>query len=135
MLTEREINEIAINHANISKTDHYYLEFLSVKPSAFLDGYWDASFKVFTQEGTELEGPLLIAIDGETGEINTMEQLIMKHSKDSRVKISNQPIKNIFNTSIPVFKQPNQISHPQGQPGKRLPLFYADRPIEAPKQD
>ena len=40
MLTEREINKIAINHANISKTEHYYLEFLFVKPSAFLDGYW-----------------------------------------------------------------------------------------------
>lgn len=97
MLTEREINKIAINYVNINKIDHYYLEFLSVKPSVFLDGYWDASFKVFTQEGHELEGPLLVAIDGETGEISTMEKIIMKYGKDSRVKISNQPIKKQSN--------------------------------------
>ena len=97
MLTEREMNKIAINYANINKTEHYYLEFLFVKPSAFLDGYWDISFKVFTQEGHELEGPLLVVIDGETGEISTMEQLIMKYGKDSRVKISNQPIKKHSN--------------------------------------
>ena len=93
MLTEREINQIAIHYAKISKTEHYYLEFLCVKPSVFLDGYWDAGFKVFTQEGNELEGPLLVAINGETGEISTMEQLIMKHGTDRDVKISNQPIK------------------------------------------
>ena len=93
MLTEKEIIKIATEYANTNKTEHYYLEHLCIKPSVFLDGYWDASFTVFTQEGTELEGPLLIAIDGKTGEINTMEQLIMKHSNDSRVKISNRPIK------------------------------------------
>ena len=101
MLTEKEITKIATEYANINKTEHYYLEYLCVKPSVFLDGYWDASFTGFTQEGTELEGPLLIAIDGETGEINTMEQLIMKHRKDSRVKISNQPIKTYLMPQFP----------------------------------
>lgn len=93
MLNEREINQIAIHHANISKTELYYLELLSVKPSIFLDGYWDAGFKVFNQDGSEMEGPLLLAIDGETGEISTMEQLIMKLGKDSEAKISNHPLK------------------------------------------
>ena len=93
MLTEKEITEIAAEYANINKTEHYYLEYLCAKPSVFLDGYWDAGFTVFTYKGNEPKGPLLIAIDGENGEINTMEQLIMKHSRDSRVKISNQPIK------------------------------------------
>ena len=93
MLNEREIKQIAIHYANINKTEYYYLELLSVKPSTFLDGYWDAGFTVFTQEGTELEGPLLIAINGETGEINSMEELIMRHGNDSSVKILNQPIK------------------------------------------
>lgn len=97
MFTEKEINKIAINYANISKTEHYYLEFLCVKSSAFLDGYWDAGFKVFTQDGNELEGPLFVVIDGETGEISTMEQLIMKHRTDCMVKISNQPIKKHSN--------------------------------------
>lgn len=93
MLTKKEITKIAVEYANINKTEHYYLEYLSIGPSVFLDGYWEASFTVFTQEGTELEGPLLIAIDGETGKINSMEQLIMKHSRDKEVKISNRPIK------------------------------------------
>lgn len=56
MLTEREINQIAIHYAKISKTEHYYLEFLCVKPSVFLDGYWDAGFKVLRKKEMSSRG-------------------------------------------------------------------------------
>lgn len=84
MLTKREITEIAEKYADINKSQYYSLKFISVNPSVFLDGYWDASYKVFNDCGNEMEGPLLIAINGKTGEVFGMEELIMKES--SKIK-------------------------------------------------
>lgn len=93
MLTEKKIIDIAINYAGINKSEYFSLKFFLAQPSKFLDGYWDVSFKVLNEEGNEIEGPLLIAIDGETGNVYTMEELIMKQKGNSGIKISSEPIK------------------------------------------
>ncbi len=77
MLTENEIIKIANDYALSSKTNYYSLQLLCVMKSKFLVGYWDVSFKVIDEDGYEIDGPLLVAIDGETGQIRTMEEVIM----------------------------------------------------------
>lgn len=94
MLTVEEITNIAHNYANRNKKQYYSLQLLFVKKSQFLDGYYDASFKVLNELGHEIEGPLMVAINEQNGDISSMEELIMQHSGDSKVKISNKPIKN-----------------------------------------
>ena len=92
MLTKKEIKEIAGKYADVNKSQYYSLKLISIKPSVFLDGYWDACYKVFNDCGNEIEGPLLIAISGETGQIYSMEELIMNDSENQNVKISNEPV-------------------------------------------
>ena len=84
--------EIAGKYADVNKSQYYSLKLISINPSAFLDGYWDACYKVFNDCGNEIEGPLLIAISGETGQIYSMEELIMNDSENQNVKISNEPV-------------------------------------------
>lgn len=102
MLTKKEIKEIAGKYADVNKSQYYSLKFISINPSVFLDGYWDACYKVFNDFGNEIEGPLLIAISGETGQIYSMEELIMNNSENQNVKISNEPVnsKSRYNFSL-----------------------------------
>ena len=89
---QKEIKEIAGKYADVNKSQYYSLKLISIKPSVFLDGYWDACYKVFNDCGNEIEGPLLIAISGETGQIYSMEELIMNDSENQNVKISNETV-------------------------------------------
>ena len=57
------------------------IQFLTVNLSSFVEGYWDAGFKVLNAEGHEVDEPLLVAIDGKTGVIYTMEEIIMQQIK------------------------------------------------------
>lgn len=92
MLTKKEIKEIAGKYADVNKSQYYSLKLISISPSVFLDGYWDACYKVFNDCGNEIEGPLLIAISGEAGQICSMEELIMNNRENQNVKISNEPV-------------------------------------------
>ena len=100
MLTEKEIIDIANNYANSNRTEYYSLQLLLVKKSAFLDGYYDVSFKVMNEMGNEIEGPILVAISEQNGKIFSMEELITQEKYSSKVKISNEPLSrsNCFNT-------------------------------------
>lgn len=87
-----QFNLIAGKYADVNKSQYYSLKLISINSSVFLDGYWDACFKVFNDCGNEIEGPLLIAISGETGQIYSMEELIMNNSENQNVKISNESV-------------------------------------------
>ena len=92
IFTKKEIKEIAGKYADVNKSQYYSLKLISISPSVFLDGYWDACYKVFNDCGNEIEGPLLIAISGEAGQICSMEELIMNNRENQNVKISNEPV-------------------------------------------
>lgn len=76
-LTVNEATKIAEEYACIGGSNYMYLELEQVKPSTFLDGYWDVGFKVKNMEGNELDGPLLMAIDDNTGIISSIDEIIM----------------------------------------------------------
>lgn len=92
MLMEKEIIDIANNYAKLGQTKYYSLQLLCVVKSKFIDGYWDISFKVLDEHGYEIDGPLLVAINGEDGQITTMEELIMMQRTNQNVKVSNKSI-------------------------------------------
>ena len=92
MLMENEIVDIANNYAKSNQTKYYTLELLCAAKSKFLDGYWDISFKVLDENGYEIDGPLLVAINGESGQVSTMEELIMTQRTNNNIKISNKPM-------------------------------------------
>lgn len=92
MLSKNEIIDIANNYAKLNQTEYYSLQLLYVIKSNFLDGYWDISFKVLDENGCEIDGPLLVAINEENGQISTMEELIMMQRTNHNIKISNKPI-------------------------------------------
>ncbi len=92
MMTEKEIVDISIDYASKNKSQHYSLQYLSARPSKFLDGYWDIVFKVLNEKGNEMEGPLLMVINGETGQISSMEEIIAQNIGNDKIKISNKPI-------------------------------------------
>lgn len=79
MLTEKEIIDIANNYANLHKSEYFSLQYCFARISQFGDGYWDVTFKVFNENGNEIEGPLLVVINGDTGRISTMEEMILEH--------------------------------------------------------
>ena len=93
MLTEKEIINIANNYAKLNKSEYFSLQYCSAQTSRFLDGYWDVSFKVFNEKGNEIEGPLLMVINEQTGNISTMEEIIMPQKGSKDIKVTNRPIK------------------------------------------
>lgn len=91
-LTENRIKEIALSYANQNHTQHYSLEFQNAHQSIFMDNYWDVSFKVLNAQGVEIDGPLLMAIDDETGKLYTMEEVITININNPDVKIGTDPL-------------------------------------------
>ncbi|TXG30691.1 IclR family transcriptional regulator, partial [Listeria monocytogenes] len=61
---------------------YYSLEFISAKPSTFIEGFWDVGFAIKDSEGNELDGPQLLAIDENTSEIKSIEDLIKEKLGD-----------------------------------------------------
>ncbi len=92
MLLKNEIIDIANKYAESSQTEYYSLQLLFVDKSKFVDGYWDVCFKVLDEHGHEIDGPLLVAINGENGQIYSMEELIMMQRTNQNVKVSNKPL-------------------------------------------
>ncbi|MDE7253761.1 MAG: hypothetical protein K2O32_12570 [Acetatifactor sp.] len=79
MLTKKEIIDIANKFAKENQTPFIALQFSFVAKSVYIDGDWDVSFKLLNTEGQEIDGSLLVVINGENGEVNSMEEIIMKH--------------------------------------------------------
>lgn len=77
-LTLSEARKIADRYAMVGGSAYMYLELECVRPSTFLEGYWDVGFKVKDMEGNEVDGPLLMAIDDNTGIISSIDEVIMK---------------------------------------------------------
>lgn len=75
-LSINEVKEIAENYAQNVRNNYMYLELEQVRPSTFIDGYWDVGYKVKNYEGNEIDGPLLMAINDSTGKISTIDDII-----------------------------------------------------------
>lgn len=93
MLSEKEIKDIAISYADSYVSPYFSLNFMMIKPSQFLEGYWDASYKVLNEMGNEIDEPLLVAINEKTGTISSMEELIAQNINNDNLRISNAPLK------------------------------------------
>ncbi|MBR6537598.1 MAG: hypothetical protein IKT67_10400 [Lachnospiraceae bacterium] len=93
MLMRKEIIDIANNYAQKNQTNFYSLQLLFVTKSKFVEGYWDISFKVLDEQGYEIDGPLLLVVDGENGQTYLMEEFVMMQSGKNDIKISNKPIR------------------------------------------
>lgn len=76
------IQTIAIEYAEKNKMEYYSLEFISAKPSTFIEGFWDVGFAIKDSEGNELDGPQLLAIYENTSEIKSIEDLIKEKLGD-----------------------------------------------------
>ena len=76
MLSEKEIMSIAEDYAKQNKSWSCSYQLLYIQKSQFLDGYYDVKYRVVDQNGREIDGGLFMAINEQSGNIITLEELI-----------------------------------------------------------
>ena len=76
MLSEKAIKEIADDYARQNQSQYCTFQLVYIRKSLFLDGYYDAKYRVVDQIGREIDASLMMAIDIQSGKVIPLEELI-----------------------------------------------------------
>lgn len=91
-MDKEKVTAIALAYIEKTKSPYYSLEFLFAKESVVMNKYWDIGFRVLNEDGNEIDGPLLMAVDDETGTVLTMDEVITKNINNPDFKMTTEPL-------------------------------------------